>query len=104
MAQNAPQPPADRIKTGPTAGQGEGQDAPYVRANTSRIRRAQDRTSSALLTMHEAASYLAVSYWTVRSWVENGRLASLRLPGDGRLVRVERSELDRLIAASRMSA
>jgi excisionase family DNA binding protein len=69
-----------------------------------RNRRQVDSTSSALLTLREAAAYLAVSYWTVRSWVEVGKLPSVRLPGDGRLVRVERAALDALIAASRMSA
>jgi excisionase family DNA binding protein len=60
-----------------------------------------DRQSSALLTLRQAADYLAVSYWTVRSWADAGRLRVVRLPGDGRLIRVERVELERLIAASR---
>src|SRR4029453_8939195 len=65
---------------------------------------AADRTSSAspaLLTLRQAADYLAVSYWTVRSWADAGKLPVVRLPGDGRLVRVERAELERLIVASR---
>ena len=63
-----------------------------------------DRTSSAspaLLTLRQAADYLAVSYWTVRSWADAGKLPVVRLPGDGRLVRVERTELERLIVVSR---
>jgi len=54
-----------------------------------------------LLTLRQAADYLAVSYWTVRSWADAGKLPVVRLPGDGRLVRVERAELERLIVASR---
>jgi len=59
-------------------------------------------TAPRLLTLREAADYLAVSYWTVRSWVEAGKLAAVRLPGDGRLLRIERSVLDRLIEQSRV--
>jgi excisionase family DNA binding protein len=54
-----------------------------------------------LLTLRQAAVYLSVSYWTVRAWVEAGKLPAVRLPGDGRLVRVERVVLERLIAAGR---
>ena len=65
-----------------------------------------DTESSAaarLLTLRQAADYLAVSYWTVRGWVEAGKLRAVRLPGDGRLVRIERRELDRLIEQSRVA-
>lgn len=48
-----------------------------------------------LLTMRQAAEYLAVSYWTVRGWVESGKLSPVRL-GE-RLIRIERADLDRLI-------
>ena len=51
--------------------------------------------------MREAADYLSVSYWTIRTWVDNGKLRAVRLPGDGRLVRIEVDELDRLIEESR---
>jgi excisionase family DNA binding protein len=61
----------------------------------------QSSVRPALLTLRQAADYLAVSYWTVRSWADAGRLRVVRLPGDGRLIRVERVELERLIAASR---
>ncbi|MGH7274947.1 MAG: helix-turn-helix domain-containing protein, partial [Nitrospiria bacterium] len=54
-----------------------------------------------LLTLREAADYLAVSYWTVRTWVESGKLPAVRLPGDGRLVRIEVGDLDRLIEECR---
>ncbi len=56
-----------------------------------------------LLTLREAAAYLSVSYWTVRGWVESGRLPHVRLPGR-RLLRVDRADLDRLIAACRVGA
>jgi excisionase family DNA binding protein len=61
----------------------------------------QSSVRPALLTLRQAADYVAVSYWTIRAWVDAGKLAIVRLPGDGRLVRVERVELERLIAASR---
>ena len=54
-----------------------------------------------LLTMRQAAEYLAVSYWTVRSWVESGKMRAVRLPGDGRLLRIEVAELDRLVEECR---
>ncbi len=54
-----------------------------------------------LLTMRQAATYLSVSYWTVRTWVESGKLRAVRLPGDGRLVRIEIEELRRLIEECR---
>ncbi len=54
-----------------------------------------------LLTMRQAATYLAVSYWTVRSWVESGKMRAVRLPGDGRLLRIEVAELDRLVEECR---
>ncbi len=39
-----------------------------------------------LLTIHDVAAYTKVSYWTVRSWIESGKLPVLRLPG--RLIRI----------------
>ncbi len=46
-------------------------------------------------------TYLAVSYWTVRGWVESGKMRAVRLPGDGRLLRIEVAELDRLVEECR---
>ncbi len=54
-----------------------------------------------LLTIRQAADVLGVSYWTVRTWVESGKLRAVRLPGDGRLVRIEIEELHRLIEECR---
>jgi excisionase family DNA binding protein len=45
--------------------------------------------------MRQAGEYLAVSYWTVRGWVDSGKLSPVRL-GE-RLIRIERADLDRLI-------
>ncbi len=73
--------------------------------NTSDSQRGQQRKGSVrpvrLVTMRQAAEYLAVSYWTIRHWVESGKLCAVRLPGDGRLLRIELDELDRLIAECR---
>lgn len=55
-----------------------------------------------LLSLREAAAYLGVSYWTVRSWAESGKLPHVRLPGR-RLLRVDRADLDRLIEACRVA-
>ena len=73
--------------------------------NTGDSQRGQQRKGSVrpvrLVTMRQAAEYLAVSYWTIRHWVDSGKLRAVRLPGDGRLLRIELDELDRLIAECR---
>jgi excisionase family DNA binding protein len=98
--------PRDQAKSGATlvqAGHGVGHSATQGRPAIRSRARASDRESSAplLLTLRQAAGQLAVSYWTVRAWADAGKLNVVRLPGDGRLVRVERAELERLIASSR---
>ncbi len=87
-----------------SAGQSQGKVLAQDRVNSGGPHRPMDAQSTAprLLTLQQAAEYLAVSYWTVRSWVEAGRLAAVRLPGDGRLLRIERAALDRLIESSRV--
>ena len=52
-----------------------------------------------LYTLQEAAGYLATSYWTVRSYVESGKLRAVRLPGQGKLLRLHKADLDALIEA-----
>ena len=95
-------PVRERVKS-VEPGHDEGTTSPRTRINTGDSGRTTDAHSTAprLLTLRQAAEHLAVSYWTVRSWVERGKLASVRLPGDGRLLRVERSALDKLIEACR---
>ncbi len=101
--------PRDRVESGETpsiAGHGAGHGVVEPRAASRAARHTLDRESSvlpALLTMKQAGTYAAVSYWTIRAWVDAGKLAIVRLPGDGRLVRIERTELERLIAACRES-
>jgi excisionase family DNA binding protein len=73
---------------------------------TERVRRTQAPFRSApaaqrLLSLREAAAYLGVSRWTVSDWIKEGLLAAVRLPGSQRLVRVDRADLDELIARSR---
>lgn len=53
-----------------------------------------------LLTMRQAAECLAVSYWTVRTWVESGKVRAVRLPGQ-RLLRIEVTELARFVEEHR---
>ncbi len=73
--------------------------------NKGDSQRGQQRKGSVrparLVTMRQAAEYLAVSYWTIRHWVDTGKLRAVRLPGDGRLLCIEIDELDRLIAECR---
>jgi excisionase family DNA binding protein len=66
--------------------------------------RVVDRQSSVLprlLTLRQAAGYLAVGYGTVRAWVDTGKLRAVRLPGGGKLLRIDRRDLDALIEACR---
>jgi excisionase family DNA binding protein len=71
-------------------------DRPEVEARSAPVSR--------LLRLTEAASYLSVSYWTVRDLVARGAIPPVRLPGpgarDGRTLRrvlLDRRDLDRLI-------
>ncbi len=73
--------------------------------NAAKSRPAQDARSSArLLDLRSAAAYLSVSYWTVRDFILNGTIPSVKLPcpraRDGRTIRrvlIDRNDLDRLI-------
>lgn len=61
-----------------------------------------------LLDLKAAATYLGLSYWTVRDLVLAGRLPSVKIPcprsGDGRTIRrvlVDRHDLDAFIEQSK---
>ncbi len=63
---------------------------------------------SRLMGLVSAAAYLGVSYWTVREWVFNGVLPSVKLPKprtkDGRVLRrilIDRKDLDEFIDANK---
>ncbi len=93
------------VKSDP--GPSAGQVRPRSRMNSGDSAGRVDResTASRLLTLQEAAAYVGVSYWTIRSWIERDVIKVVRLPSvrggvDGRLVRVERAVLDKLIEAS----
>lgn len=45
-----------------------------------------------------AAKALAVSPWTIRAWIRDGKLRPVRL---GRLVRLDEAELQRFLAEAR---
>jgi excisionase family DNA binding protein len=60
---------------------------------------AVDRKSTALLTYQDVADYTQASYWTVRDWVDVGKLPVIRLPG--RLVRIRAEDLERFLEAHR---
>jgi excisionase family DNA binding protein len=53
-----------------------------------------------LLDVNESAKLLHVSPYTVRSWIRKGVLRATKL---GRLVRLEQSEVQRLIEAGKAS-
>jgi excisionase family DNA binding protein len=78
-------------------GQSQGTVAPRSRARSSDPDGARDRKSCGLLTLQAVAEHCAVSVWTVRGWVDAGKLPVLRLPG--RLVRVQPEALARFLEA-----
>lgn len=75
--------------------------AGFTRVYSKRSPRRRSSIPPRLLSMREAGQYLSVSYWTVRSWVESGKLRAVRLPGGGKLIRIELTELDRLVETCR---
>jgi excisionase family DNA binding protein len=54
-----------------------------------------------LFNVKEAAKELAISPWTVRAYIRNGRLRPVRI---GRLVRLEQEELENFVAQARVPA
>jgi excisionase family DNA binding protein len=54
-----------------------------------------------LCPLEEAANYWGISIWTVRKWIQDGKVASNKL-GGRRLIPM--SEIDRLITESRVPA
>jgi excisionase family DNA binding protein len=52
----------------------------------------------ALHDVNEAARLLAVSPWTIRAYIRQGKLHPLRF---GRLVRIDEQELQRFVAAAK---
>lgn len=80
-----------------SAGHGQGTVVPRARMKSGDSKRAADRQSSALLTLQGVAAHCAVSVWTVRAWIDAGKLPVVRLPG--RLVRVRPADLERFLEA-----
>jgi excisionase family DNA binding protein len=81
------------------AGHGEGTVAARTRVKSGDSKGAGDSKSSApagLLTIQDVAGYTKVSYWTVRGWIESGKLPVLRLPG--RLIRIRPAALEAFLA------
>ena len=54
-----------------------------------------------LLTVHNVAEQLKVSEYTVRSWLNTGRLKGFRPGGDKAGWRIEQSEVARFIARAK---
>ena len=58
-----------------------------------------------LLTLRQAASYMSLSTWTVRTWLARGVLPAVRLPGEGpallRRLLVDVEDLHALITRSK---
>ena len=53
-------------------------------------------TERSFLTLKQVARELNVAYDTCRRWVRSGELDARRLPG-GRLLRVPKAEVDRIL-------
>jgi len=53
-----------------------------------------------LLDLVEAAKVLAVSPWTVRAYIRQGKMSPVHI---GRLVRLEPSEIQRFIEAAKVN-
>jgi excisionase family DNA binding protein len=51
-----------------------------------------------LYDVNSAAQMLAVSPWTIRAYIRNGKLRPVRI---GRLVRLEGQELERFVASAK---
>ncbi len=81
------------------AGHGSDKAASRTRKNSGDPGGATDRESSVpgrLLTFDDVAAHCTVSVWTVRAWVDSGKLPVVRLPG--RLVRIRPAALERFLA------
>jgi excisionase family DNA binding protein len=48
-----------------------------------------------LMTIQDVADHTRASYWTVRTWIDLGKLPVLRLPG--RLLRIRPAALERFL-------
>ena len=99
MNRTRPSPPPTPLRIVPMSGQSAGKVAPQPRVNADDASRAPHRQSSALLTFQAVAEHCAVSVWTVRTWVDTGKLPVLRLPG--RLVRIRPADLAAFLEACR---
>jgi excisionase family DNA binding protein len=51
-----------------------------------------------LLTIDQTAEFTGLSSWTIRYWINQGKLGSVKI---GRRVLVERAELNKLVAENR---
>jgi excisionase family DNA binding protein len=84
------------------AGQSPGKVALRSREKNGDSSSAGDWKSSVparLLTFGDVATHCSVSVWTVRAWVDAGKLPVLRLPG--RLVRIRPADLTAFLEACR---
>jgi len=59
---------------------------------------AKNSNSGRLLTLNQAAEYLALSHWTLRRLVWRGDLPHVRI---GRLVQLDRADLDAWIESKK---
>ena len=91
--------------------------------SVARCTRTAERTvpeAARLLDLYQAATYMGLSYWTLRDWVTDGILQVVKLPcgrqrmrggvvtrksGDGsaRKILIDRRDLDRLIDESKQA-
>ncbi len=89
-----------------SAGHSAGHSVRQVRAATAPVARALAESAAAplrprLVSIEDGGRYLGVSAKTLRRWVADGRLATVRL---GRRVLVELAALDHLVEAAKRDA
>ncbi len=72
-----------------------------VFASRARTRESEQQTTPRLVSLVDAATYLGVSYWTVRELINRQELAAVRI---GRRVMLDVEDLDRFIEVNKCRA
>ncbi len=70
-------------------------------AGRARTRKSEQHTTPRLVSLVGAATYLGISYWTVRELINRQELAAVRI---GRRVMLDVEDLDRFIEANKCRA
>jgi excisionase family DNA binding protein len=65
-------------------------------AAQSKLCRMPAALGAPLLDINEVAEYLGVSHWTVRRWIEQGRLPVVQIGGKSAPIRIRPESLQRV--------